>query len=970
VSYLEARKNPKSAKTKGNRAYGLSYALSALKANPFRALSLAITLSLGISLFASTMVWGDTGIYVSIYEYLDDNAFQIMVNHEPGFPEDLGMAEAYMSQNQFVEEAHRINSTVGLVWGTNISDSTQYDMDAPVYSQGIKDCRVVFVDNEFLNKTTSEFTFEGAFKLGVGEIIVSRTFVWYVEHVFETTLQINDTIDVELLTGAVSDPHQTTPLSMLGRMSMTDLKVVGIFDLRRWGSIIERALPSYENGRANWNYTNLRYEVLGLRDSIMMRADSIPAGSLSANGFFSETMLVRVSADTLAANDPQKVATNLFELTLRTDELYRITWDGYDKIWELQGVVNTYVATLDLSVLALPIILLALFLSVFAADTFMAPRNVEVGIIRSKGASYSQVSGVFLWESAVIAALSVALGILFSVLFAPLIPSTISFMTFDWEIYLFYLSNTVISANTVVRAIGLTVVPSLLFILYLARKSASTEISLTLAEVAEESTEQSEAHGFTIGASIFLLILVVVMMFILPRHPMLFLLELGLATAAWFFIAFNGSRISRVGLARVSKKLSFVLGQKNLISAGYLKMRKGRIIPLMVVLALTMSSTITFAVQSESLRVDLNHEVSYALGSDLRVDCIIRELNFSYDLEAYDGVNNAMPVMRTWGRVGSDILNIEALDANEYISLGKFDQSSFFGKSPENVLSALGAVPNGIILSAAHAARWNKTIGSSLNLEVSALGTTQIVEFNVTGLIYSAPGFGYASNEYVPYSALGAGFGFSSGSNGFALTNLEFIEDVIDVHEATLFLADLDDNANRTFLLEELGALVGVTPNTPEEFDLKAHSLQTALFLNTIEGLFSIGFVMSLTLSLFALSISLGSVVRERRKEYAIMRAIGGSQRQVVSMVFTEFTGVVIASLALSLILGAVFAYIMGLLLNVMSPFSRTLAATITFPINFLTVVLFIEILTMIIGAYLPAREAARTDPAVVLRNM
>ena len=183
-------------------------------------------------------------------------------------------------------------------------------------------------------------------------------------------------------------------------------------------------------------------------------------------------------------------------------------------------------------------------------------------------------------------------------------------MTFDWNTYFFYLSNTVISSNTVIRAIGLTVLPSLLFILYLARKSASTEISLTLAEVAEESTEQSEAHGFTIGASIFLLVLVVVMMFILPRHPMLFFLELGLGTAAWFFIAFNGSRISRVGLARVSKRLSFVLGQKNLISAGYLKMRKGRIIPLMVVLALTMSSTITFAVQSESLRVDLDREVS------------------------------------------------------------------------------------------------------------------------------------------------------------------------------------------------------------------------------------------------------------------------------------------------------------------------------------------------------------------------
>jgi putative ABC transport system permease protein len=253
---------------------------------------------------------------------------------------------------------------------------------------------------------------------------------------------------------------------------------------------------------------------------------------------------------------------------------------------------------------------------------------------------------------------------------------------------------------------------------------------------------------------------------------------------------------------------------------------------------------------------------------------------------------------------------------------------------------------------------------------MSDVGDTQIVEFIVTGVVYSAPGFGYASDVYVPYSALGAGFGFSSGYDGFALTNLGFIEGVIDEHEATLFMADLDDNANRTFLLEELSALSGVNPNTPEEFDLKTHSLQTALFLNTIEGLFSIGFVMSLTLSVFALSISLGSVVRERRKEYAIMRAIGGSKRQVVSMVFSEFTGVVIASLALSLVLGAVFGYVMGLLLNLMSPFSRILSATIAFPLDFLTIILVIQILTMIIGAYIPAREAARTEPAVVLRNM
>jgi ABC-type lipoprotein release transport system permease subunit len=53
-----------------------------------------------------------------------------------------------------------------------------------------------------------------------------------------------------------------------------------------------------------------------------------------------------------------------------------------------------------------------------------------------------------------------------------------------------------------------------------------------------------------------------------------------------------------------------------------------------------------------------------------------------------------------------------------------------------------------------------------------------------------------------------------------------------------------------------------------------------------------------------------------------------------------------------------------------MMPFSRTLVGTTSIPWNFLFIVLIIEIITMIIGAYLPAREASRTEPAVVLRNM
>jgi ABC-type antimicrobial peptide transport system permease subunit len=90
----------------------------------------------------------------------------------------------------------------------------------------------------------------------------------------------------------------------------------------------------------------------------------------------------------------------------------------------------------------------------------------------------------------------------------------------------------------------------------------------------------------------------------------------------------------------------------------------------------------------------------------------------------------------------------------------------------------------------------------------------------------------------------------------------------------------------------------------------------------------------------------------------------------VVNTVFSEFTGIVLACVALSVVLGSVFGYVMSILVYSASPFARILPAVITFPISFLTTVLLIEILAMTVGSYWPAREAAKTDPAIVLRNL
>ncbi|MBD3406242.1 MAG: FtsX-like permease family protein [Candidatus Lokiarchaeota archaeon] len=950
---------------KGSRLYPFSYALSAMRSYPFRALSLALTLSLGVSLIGSVLIWADTGVTVSVDGYFDDNSFQLMVSGDVGETQAIGNAEEYAKTSEFVDSAYRVNSTVGLVYGTNLPGTTSYGLEKAIYSDGIKDCQVIFVNNEFLNIVESEFEIEGRFALEAGEIVVSQLFVESFYEVYGFSVTINSTIDIELLTRRTTS---VAPISTLDRVSLTTLRVVGIYEIMGYDSIIEAAFPSIL--RSNYKQYNLDTPVLGIRDSVLILSSAINTAPLPSSGFFPARSFLRASSTALVNSGVDNIADNLLTLKDRISELYDVEVEGLDEVMYLQSIVDTYTETMPLALLNLPIFILALFLSVFAADTFMATRKVEVSALRAKGASSNQIYWIFFSESIVIASISLFFGILLSIAFSALIPSVVSFMIFDWSAYLSFLYASVVRPETIVYVFLFCILPPLLFILNTARSTSKTEIGSGLVESSEALSEGKQAYGFTIGMSVVLLSMVLGAVIFFPADPIMLLLELGLGTASWFFMAYNGSRISRLGFARVTQKLSFILGEKNLVAAGNLRMRRGRIVPLMVVLALTMSSTIAFTVQAESFQADLNMEISYAIGADLRVDCTSRGFAFNDTLEEYPGVNRATPVLRTSSSLGVERITLTAVDAIEYSLIGDFDDTSFEGETYSTALSKLASVENGIILSRYHAERWNKTVGDSITMEVNTRGDDMDVTFEIVALVYSAPAFGYAAAEYIPPSRLGPGFGYQTGLAGFALTNLEFVSSVTDMTVATLFLADLVCVTDEDLVLRALNDLPGVTATTPDSFDLESTSFGTALFLSTVQGLFSIGFAMSLLLSMFALTLFLGSIVRERKRDYAILRAVGGSKQQIVKLVLSEFTGVVLAALTLSLILGTIFGFVQSVVIFTMSPFARTLQALIVFPVGFLTGVLLLEVFMMILGSYWPAREASKTDPAIVLRNL
>jgi ABC-type antimicrobial peptide transport system permease subunit len=127
---------------------------------------------------------------------------------------------------------------------------------------------------------------------------------------------------------------------------------------------------------------------------------------------------------------------------------------------------------------------------------------------------------------------------------------------------------------------------------------------------------------------------------------------------------------------------------------------------------------------------------------------------------------------------------------------------------------------------------------------------------------------------------------------------------------------------------------------------------------------------MCAAMGIASIALFLSSAVAEREPEYALFRAIGGTKKQIRSLVFGEFAGSVMAAVLVSLALGVVFGYTATLLTFGISSIWPILGKVLTYPLFVMFITVALECVVMIIACYYPARRAGNTNPAEVLRNM
>ncbi len=965
---------------KGNPWWAVSYALTSLKNYPLRNMGIALVLSLGVALPTTVFVWTSSGTQLVVSDYFNENIYQLYLR--PGSGEsytssNMAGAIAWLENHKYVERVDLLPSTVGILQGESIPSWSDYSRYRTNYAYGIKDGRIMLVTDEMLDTWVSEFTYSGNFSLTTGKILVSQGFVDYTEDCHGMQIGVGSTIDLDLLRYAARNdrpgsPSPSTPED-LGALALTGLEVVGIYEHKPIRTILTRTILSVY--RKNWDPMALSSNaVLGLADSVMILQDEVGPDVVSevANRGFNEPVgYIRSSVEDLLEAGAASIGGHLVSVQESVQEQFlKVTIGGLSEIWALTGTINTYLQSQILTVIVFPVLIMSLMLTVFTSETSVSRRKGEISALRAKGASFNQVFATFMWESLFLSIAGFIIGLLMAFAMAPLIGSTVGLFLFDTALYSSFMQHLSIPPLAIVIGAAIALYLPAAYLLHVARRIDVSEVGQPSATLPDEETADSTSGWrYGLGLAAVLSGLLVMPMIFSPRGIMA-MGQIILATLILFVAAYLGSRGMRLVTARLSVETSFLFGEKSLYLSQSLRKRRSQFIPMLVILTLTLTTTSMMLIQSNSFKATVDNELAYAIGADVRVEGDALPLNYTQNILRVPGIYRTTPVLETWATVGSNAFFLEGIDPQQYYTIGGFVSESFVSGSPAGVLAALANTSDGIIISQRYSELWNRKVGETVKVLLGTKGGSVSLDFQIVGIAKSAPGFGFASTEDQVGMTFAAQTGFQVLRGGFALVNLDHLQNVTQIETAKLFLADVVSFANMTEVVNEISSVYGVTAYSAETYDLAEESYSIRLFLSGIEGLTMIAFILCAIMGLSTIALFLGSAVLERKQEYAIFRALGGTRRQVVSMVFGEFAGTVIASITVSILLGLVFGYSMSVLTLGISPFSPLLGEVLALPVTLMALILSLESLVMLGACYFPARSAGSVDPAYVLRNL
>ncbi|MHA1967043.1 MAG: FtsX-like permease family protein [Candidatus Hodarchaeales archaeon] len=144
-----------------------------------------------------------------------------------------------------------------------------------------------------------------------------------------------------------------------------------------------------------------------------------------------------------------------------------------------------------------------------------------------------------------------------------------------------------------------------------------------------------------------------------------------------------------------------------------------------------------------------------------------------------------------------------------------------------------------------------------------------------------------------------------------------------------------------------------------------------------IPGLLTADFIISLLTATLATFIFMSILMEKRKKEFAVLRSYGASDRQIYKIVFSETTVLLLTAVLWGLLIGLglsvlfnPFFELINVFLTPMTGGGSSLSRLIVFDLWSLGFTLFVTFFAMMLATFLSVRSASRAKISTVVREL
>ena len=365
----------------------------------------------------------------------------------------------------------------------------------------------------------------------------------------------------------------------------------------------------------------------------------------------------------------------------------------------------------------------------------------------------------------------------------------------------------------------------------------------------------------------------------------------------WTGAVLLGLRLVTLALARlgpVAGRLLAGRGSGAYVLAGVSR-RVGPLARTAALTAMALSFAVSLSIFSTTYNQQQRVDAQLTLGADVKVTpppgragdaALAAKLGGP-------GVAAVSPFATTVAYVGTEIQDIFGIDVASLRRATGFSDTFFQTGTAAQTLDKLAATPDGILISDETVKNYSLAVGDLINLRL----------YNARSKIY----------VLAPFHMAGVATEFPTApKDAFLVANAAYVARITGNPNPSFYLLRADgDPAALAARLQAVLPPGSTVQHIGQVSGLLATSL-TAINLNglaTIEGAFALG-VLCLGLAAF-----LVSAVGERRREFAVLAALGATGRQAAAFLLAEVGLVVAVGLLVGLLVGRVLAEMLVIIL-------------------------------------------------------